>query len=427
MKPNDRMAQLRDFVREWVNANFAAQTAFLAELVKVPSDNPPGDCAPHALRAASLLEAMGLAPTQHLVPEPAVRDAGMLSAINLIVREQFGTSGPCIALNAHGDVVPPGSGWTRDPYGAEILADAEHGPVMYGRGVAVSKSDFATYAFAMLCLREYARRHGGLSGTIELELTYDEETGGEIGPGWLLAQGISRPDIAISAGFSYAITTAHNGCLHLEVRVLGKPGHAAMPATGIDALEAATGILSDLYDYRATLATTHSQTQGIDSPTLNVGLIQGGINTNVVPDRVTFRIDRRIIPEENPQAAEEALRARISAAASRYPRVRVEMQRILLALPLVKLPGATALIEALQRHGEHFFGTRIAEHGVPLYTDARHYTTAGIPAVLYGAGPRTLQEANGHGADECLRLEDLRRATQTVTCALAELLANPKS
>jgi acetylornithine deacetylase/succinyl-diaminopimelate desuccinylase-like protein len=76
----------------------------------------------------------------------------------------------------------------------------------------------------------------------------------------------------------------------------------------------------------------------------------------------------------------------------------------------------------LQQSGAQFFGTSIAEHGVPLYTDARHYAAAGIPTVLYGAGPRTLKEANGHGADECLRLEDLRRATATVAGALAHLL-----
>ena len=80
----------------------------------------------------------------------------MRSATNLIVRQRFG-DGPVIALNAHGDVVPPGLGWTHDPYGAEI-ADSAHGPVMYGRGVAVSKSDFATYAFALLALQEAARR-----------------------------------------------------------------------------------------------------------------------------------------------------------------------------------------------------------------------------------------------------------------------------
>jgi acetylornithine deacetylase/succinyl-diaminopimelate desuccinylase-like protein len=422
MAPTEPTNALQAFARDWVNAHFDAETRFLAELVKVPSDNPPGDCAPHAERAAQLLTALGFEVERHVVPDAAVKAVGMISAINLLVRLKFGSGGPCIALNAHGDVVPPGTGWSHDPYGAVVVQDPQHGPVMYGRGVAVSKSDFATYAFALLALREYAAKHGGLDGTLELQLTYDEETGGEIGPGWLLEQGISKPDLAISAGFGYAVTTAHNGCLHLEVVVHGRPGHAAIPQTGIDAMEAANGILTELYAYRAQLATVKSKTTGINTPTLNVGLISGGINTNVVPDKVSFRIDRRIIPEENPAEAEAALRACISQAAARFPAVRLEMNRILLALPLVRLPGATPLIDALRRHGEHFFGTPIAEHGVPIYTDARHYTTAGIPAVLYGAGPRTLQEANGHGANECLRLEDLRHATQAVTCALADLL-----
>ena len=260
-------------------------------------------------------------------------------------------------------------------------------------------------------------------GTVELHFTYDEETGGAIGPEWLLAQGISKPDFAVSAGFSYAITTAHNGCLHLEVTVHGRQGHAAMPKAAIDALEAATGILGALYASRAELARVHSATHGIDTPTLNVGLIAGGINTNVVPDRIVFRIDRRMIPEESVEAAEAALRSLIAAAAAGYPGISVDIRRLLLALPLVKLPGAERITASLQAHGEVFMGTPIAEHGVPLYTDARHYAAAGIPTVLYGAGPRTLAEANGHGADECLRLRDLRGATATVAAMLAELLA----
>ncbi len=83
-----------------------------------------------------------------------------------------------------------------------------------------------------------------LNGTIELHLTYDEEVGGEIGPRWLIEQGISNPNIALGAGFSYAVVTAHNGCLHLEVQVDGRSAHAAMPWTGVDALEAATHILT---------------------------------------------------------------------------------------------------------------------------------------------------------------------------------------
>ena len=412
-----------EFINAFVDRRFADECAFLAEIVKVPSDNPPGDCAPSARRVNELLAALGLEVEVHPVPQEAARANGMISATNLVVRQRFGAGGPVVALNAHGDVVPPGAGWTHDPYGAEIVNDPMHGPTMYGRGVAVSKSDFATYTFALLALRELAATGAALNGALELQLTWDEEAGGEIGPRWLLDQGLSQATLAISAGFSYAVTTAHNGCLHLEVIVHGKQGHAAMPERGVDAIAAATQILSALYASRDALKTRKSQTPGINHPTLNVGLIEGGINTNVVPDRVSFRIDRRIIPEESPAAAEAELRALIEAAAAQIPGITIEIRRILLSLPLVKLPGADKLIHALQTRGKEFFGAKIAEHGVPIYTDARHYTTAGIPAVLYGAGPRTLAEANGHAADENLRLEDLRRATKVVAAALIDLLS----
>jgi acetylornithine deacetylase/succinyl-diaminopimelate desuccinylase-like protein len=415
-------SKLQTTIGAIVAATFAAERDFLAELVRVPTDNPPGDCAAHAERARGLLSALGLEVEVHPVPPDTVRDAGMISATNLVVRNRFGEGGPCIALNAHGDVVPPGLGWTRDPYGAEVVDDPAHGPTMYGRGVAVSKSDFATYTYALLALRELARGGHPLKGSVELHLTYDEEVGGEIGPRWLLTQGLTRPDYVICAGFSYAVTTAHNGCLHLEVTVRGKQGHAAMPESGIDALAAATGILRSIYDSRETLKARRSAVPGITHSTVNVGLIEGGINTNVVPDRVTFRIDRRMIPEENPAQAEAELRGIIAQAAATFAGIRVEMRRILLALPLVHVPGAERITAALCRNGEAFFGVPIAQHGVPLYTDARHYANAGIPTVLYGAGPRTLAEANGHAADECLRLNDLRHATSTVACAIAEIL-----
>ena len=409
-------------ISRFVDEHFVAECSFLAELVKVPSDNPPGDCAAHARRAKELLERLGLEVMADSVPDADVRANGMISATNLIVRQRFGSGGLTIALNAHGDVVPPGEGWTHDPYGAEVVDEPGKGATMFGRGIAVSKSDFATYAFGLLALRELAAAGAPLNGTVELHLTYDEEVGGEIGPRRLLEKGLSKPDLAISAGFSYAVTTAHNGCLHLEVVVRGRQGHAAMPERGVDALAATNRILTALYASREALKARTSKTQGITHPTLNVGLIEGGINTNVVPDRVTFRIDRRIIPEESPAAAEAELRGLIESAAADCAGITIEIRRLLLSLPLVKLPGAERLTRVLQSRGEEFFGTPIAEHGVPIYTDARHYTSAGIPTVLYGAGPRTLAEANGHAADEKLHLEDLRRATKTVAAALADLL-----
>jgi len=410
---------IADRINTFVDAEFARETAFLAELVKIASDNPPGDCAPHAARAKALLEQLGFGVEAHAVPDATVRAAGMVSATNLVVRHRFG-DGPVIALNAHGDVVPPGLGWTHDPYGA-VIADSPHGRVMYGRGVAVSKSDFATYTWALLALKAAAAEGAKLGGTAELHFTYDEEAGGEIGPNWLLDQGLTKPDFVIAAGFSYAITNAHNGCLHLEVTVTGKQAHAAMPETGHDALEAATGILAALYASRAGYAAKKSRVPGISTPTLNVGLIKGGINTNVVPDQVVFRIDRRMIPEEQPSDVEAELGATIAAAARTYAGVSVKVKRIMLAQPLVPQPGWDKIANALQRHARVILGADVPVTGVPLYTDARHYAARGIPIVVYGAGPRSILEANAHNADENLRLNDLRAATKVVALAVAEL------
>ena len=106
----------------------------------------------------------------------------------------------------------------------------------------MSKSDYATYAFALLALKARGLKRGG----VELHLTYDEEAGGNIGPKWLLDRGASPSRYAIAAGFSYSIVIARGGCLHLEIAVKGKQAHAALPRTGHDALEAATGILAAL-------------------------------------------------------------------------------------------------------------------------------------------------------------------------------------
>jgi acetylornithine deacetylase/succinyl-diaminopimelate desuccinylase-like protein len=404
-----------------VDAAFDDEVAFLRELVRVPTDTPPGDNAPHAARTAQLLEAMGYAVERHAVPAAEVQAAGLASITNLVVRHRFAPGGPVIALNAHGDVVPPGAGWTQPPYEGRIVDGR-----MVGRGVAVSKSDFATYTFALRALQSLAGQGGpSLRGAIELHFTYDEEFGGELGPGWLLARGLTRPDLALAAGFSYAIVTAHNGCLQLEVTVHGRAAHAAMPETGVDALAAAIGVIQALYAQRARYATRRSRVAGIGSPTLNVGRIEGGTHTNVVPDQVSFRLDRRMIPEEDPAAVEAELRDCIAAAARGRPDARVEVRRLLLARALSPLPGHEALVQALQRHATRLVAPQVAATGTPLYTDARLYCEAGVPIVLYGAGPRSILEANAKRADENLLLDDLRKATQVVACALADLLSTP--
>ena len=406
---------MTDYARldAWIDSHFDEEVSFLQRLVRVPTDTPPGNNAPHAERTAELLAGFGFDAEQHPVPEQQVKDYGLESITNLIVRRHYGP-GLTVALNAHGDVVPPGDGWTHDPYGGEI----EDGK-LYARAAAVSKSDFASFTFALRALEAVAKPS---KGTVELHFTYDEEFGGLLGPGWLLQKGLTRPDLMIAAGFSYEVVIAHNGCLQMEVTVHGKMAHAAIPASGVDALQGATKILNALYAQNVLYEKITSGVEGITHPYLNIGRIEGGTNTNVVPGKVVFKLDRRMIPEENPVEVEATIRQVIADAAAASPGITIDIKRLLLARSMQPLPGNQPLVDAICKHGELVFGEPIKAMGTPLYTDVRLYAEAGIPGVIYGAGPRTVLESHAKRSDERLVLEDLRGATKVIARTLVDLL-----
>lgn len=409
-------------IDDWVNQHFDEQVLFLQELVRVPTDTPPGNNTPHALRTAQLLKQWDMDVKAIEIPDTEVKKKGLQSITNLIVRREYG-EGKTIALNAHGDVVPPGEGWTHDPYGAEIV-DGK----LYGRASAVSKCDFSTFTFAVRALESLNLK---LNGAVELHFTYDEEFGGELGPDWLLKNNLTKPDLMIAAGFSYQVITAHNGCLQLQVTVNGKMAHAAIPQTGVDALQGATAIMHALYQQNILYQNITSTVEGIEHPYLNIGLIEGGTNTNVVPGKVIFKLDRRMIPEEDPTVVEASIRQVIDDAVQAFNKgkakdqcIDVNIHRMLLAKAMKPLSGNIPLVQAIQQHGEIVFGEKIPALGTPLYTDVRLYVERGIPGVIYGAGPRTVLESHAKRADERIDLEDLRRATQVIARTLLDLLKN---
>lgn len=400
-------------VHSFIEETTAERISLLQALIRVPSDNPPGDCQAHADMCAGLIEELGFKVEKYSVPESVCEANGLKSITNLIVRHRFGP-GPTVALNAHGDVVPPGSGWSVDPYGGEI----QNGWI-YGRGAAVSKSDFVTYAYALKALIASGQT---LGGAVELHFTYDEETGGNTGPRWLLDNGLTHPDYAVCAAFSYQVITAHNGCLHLKVTLHGRSAHAAWAETGVDAIEAATHLLNALYTYRDGLKDLHSDYSGVTHPSLVVGCIQGGINTNVVPDQVSLNLDRRIIPEEDPAVVEQELRELITEVLHATPGISVSIDRILLASPFTPTPASQAFAERISTRASAILGQPVGCGAVPLYTDARHYSEAGIPTVMYGAGPLNPLDANGHRADERVPLDTLTSTAKIIADVLVELL-----
>lgn len=410
---------------QWIDAHFDEQVKFLQALVQVPTDTPPGNNAPHAARTTELLKDVGYVAEQFPVPEEEVKAYGLTSLTNLIVRRHFGAGGKTIALNAHGDVVPPGEGWTYPPYGGVI----ENGH-MYGRATAVSKCDFSTFTFALRAVEALqSKEQLPLKGNVELHFTYDEEFGGEKGPGWLLEKGLTKPDLMIAAGFSYQVVTAHNGCLQMEVTVHGKMAHAAIPDTGVDALQGAVQILNHLYAQNKAYKKVQSNVEGINHPYLNVGRIEGGTNTNVVPGTVSFKLDRRMIPEENPEQVEANIREVIAQAVTEFnqgraasSQIHIDIKRLLMAHAMKPLAGNAPLVNAIQQHGQTIFGEAIPAMGTPLYTDVRLYVEKGIPGVIYGAGPRTVLESHAKRADERLNLEDLRKATKVISRTILDLL-----
>jgi acetylornithine deacetylase/succinyl-diaminopimelate desuccinylase-like protein len=384
----------------------------LQQLLRVPTDTPPGNNAPHAEMVADLVKAYGWNAEKHAVPAQQVRDYGMESITNLIVRRPYG-GGPTVALNAHGDVVPPGDNWTYPPYGGVV----DNGYI-YGRAAAVSKCDFATYIFATRALEALGVP---LKGGLELHFTYDEEFGGLLGPGWLLEQKLTKPDYVIAAGFSYNIVTAHNACLQLEITVHGKSGHGAMPETGHDALQAATRILNAIYGQLPELKKIKSkspasiadhaggphrwrhqhqrgagQSGAEDGPPHDPGRRSGGSGSaGACADR-----------ERGAGRAGITWRSGACCCRTRCASVRARKSWC--------QPPAEC---------QTFIGEKIPAQGTPLYADARLYGEHGIPAVLYGAGPRTVPESNAKKADERLLLEDLRKATKVVAFTLLDMLA----
>ncbi len=402
-----RTGREADALGAWLRAHRDGVVGYLRDLVRIPSDNPPGECSAIAARVEEEFRRFGIDVERHDVARasgpPAPTVLGWLGER---------TPAPGLLLNAHADVIPPGDGWSVDPYGG-VVVDGR----VVGRGAAVSKSDVASYTYALAAVGE---TYGVPAASAVVAVTADEETGGEYGPGWLVSKHGLRPRLALCAGFSHGVVVAHSGCIRGTFVVHGRSAHAAMPWNGVDGIEVAQAVLARLYAVHAGLASQRSPVAGIERPTLVATGIRGGGAPGATAGVVEIEIDRRILPADSADGALAQMHA-LAAELARESGVAIAFEPTLVVEPLRQSDGQEELVRAVQEEGAPIVGHELEAHGVPIFTDARWFSGVGVPTVLYGAGPADAAEALGHAPDENVAIDDLICATEVVARVIHRL------
>ena len=414
-KTNTTMnADLNLKIKDFLTIHRAAQFGFLTGLVSHPTDRSDRDQSEFLDFLVLNLSAFGFQIDFHVVPDELCRNQGRASVTNIVARRSFGP-GPTVALAANVDTLLAGEGWLRDPFSAVI----ENGR-MFGRGVVSSKGALAAYAFAAQALSEFEDR---LRGSVELHITWDGEADGDLGAGWLLKENHVSPDFVICPGTTYSVISSANGLLQMEAEIKGRSAPASRPEDGRDAIEAATRVMSAIYDLRNGYSKIKSEIPGIHSPAVLVSKIEGGENGRSVSEKCRLTITRSLTPEEDIGAVENEITNVIGVEVTRVPGVLCKIRRTGLSRPLVAGDPAQGLIAEFKSQSSTLFGEPLPEVGTPNGSMARHYAAAGIPTLLYGVGPANPAEAQVGAANEVLDLDDLRKSTELLSCTLAALLS----
>ncbi|MBO6520036.1 MAG: M20/M25/M40 family metallo-hydrolase [Rhodospirillales bacterium] len=410
-------ATFSETIAEFMVKHRAAQFALLKKLVQIDTETRSDALMKASDKVAALLEDLDFEVERHAPDAERLEAAGIAGVQNLVARKQFG-HGPVLALVCHVDTVEVPPGWTFEPLGGDIDDGS-----LYGLGAVSGKGSLAAQVFAVLALEQVGVP---VTGAVELHISFDGESGGALGAKWLLAEEIVKPDMVIAGGPARAVATQSTGTMLMDVEVHGKAAPAHAPDRGTDALEAATHALSRLYQFRGGLKAHASATPGIGAPTMVVEHISGGHESGV-PEFVAFRIDRRILPDEDPAQVEKQLTNMIGSTIAKMPGARCRIRRSVM-IPAMGGDESTApLVDALEHRLAAKIDTMQGPYGIAYDHEGRHYAAAGIPTVMYGAGPLDPVAAGLHGADEHLVLDDLRLATEVLALSAMDILSGKMS
>ena len=400
--------------------------AFTADLIRVPTVNPPGDayreCA--ELIGRRLGEA-GL-DVQYVEADGRPEHTAAHPRVNVVGRGAGRAAGKRVHLNGHFDVVPPGDGWSVDPFGG-VVKDGR----IYGRGASDMKSGIAAALFAV----EAIRRAGiDLGGAVDISATVDEESGGFAGVAHLCHAGIisaRNTDYAIipEPFGPDRVCVGHRGVYWFDVVAHGRTAHGSMPHLGRSAIEDMGAVLEAFRtDLQPQLAARRTVLPVVPDaarrPSLNVNAVEGGqageaVQSPCVADRCTATFDRRFIPEESFGVVRDEIAALVARVASEGSGRRLTVEDRMVVYP-VQAPRGSPLVAALAEAIREVGGREATLVASPGTYDQKHFARiAGVEhCVAYGPG--ALEEA--HQPDESCSVDDLVACTQVLALAVVELV-----
>jgi len=385
-------------------------TAFLSELVRAPSVNPPGNEGPVAQLMATKLGSLGFETT--IVEAAPARPS-------VIGRLPGAGDGPTLMFNGHMDVQPPGNHWSRDPFAAIV-----EGRRLYGQGSMDMKAGLTAIVFAVDALQRADHR---LAGDVVVTAVADEVCGGHLGTGYLVAEGLVHADMAVVCEpTGDTVRVAHRGALWLEVTVSGKSAHGGRPWLGVNAVSKAARIIAAFED--ELLPSLQDRTHPLlPAPTINIGGLMGGTKFNLVADLAVIQLDRRLVPGEDVDAAESEI-AELCAAliAADSEDWSVEVKRVMHVTPGEIDPEAP-IVKACRAAHRTVTGEDAAIGSTAGFEDAHFLLDAGIPTAMYGPYRRTAANEDPHFtvsgmADESVDLDDVARAARIYAQLMIDLL-----
>lgn len=321
---------------------------------------------------------------------------------------------PDILLCTHVDTSPTGCSWTKRPYRGET-----YDGVIYGRGAMVSKSDVASYIHGALAAFEATKGHVA-SPSIAVAITGDEGNGGELGAARIIDELGLRPGVVICPGATDLIATGHKGCIQMRVEVTGASCHQSVLPVECDAMRRVAELCTSIYalDDRNRAKTGRSAD---GEPSLNVSLVEGGVAFGMAPAKVRIWIDRRVNSDEDLAAAhQEIIDILDGPSRLKGTTVRYETERI--AEPMRPTQSQHRFVHIIREEAKSAFDLDVTTGTASIYCDARWFSKAGCPTLLFGAGDSDLRQTGANGADENVPVEIFNRAVCVLARAIARIV-----